>query len=60
MWIKTYGNLYKKLVSTTGEIPIGIYRSLIKEKPKYQRLIVNYFFFKFSVRTLRSKNNCLF
>jgi hypothetical protein len=45
MWIKTYGNLYKKLVSTTGEIPIGIYRSLIKEKPKYQRLIVNIIFF---------------
>ena len=28
MWIKTYGNLYQKLVSTTGEIPIGIYRTL--------------------------------
>ena len=40
MWIKTYGNLYKKLVSTTGEIPIGIYRSQVKETPKYQRFIV--------------------
>jgi hypothetical protein len=27
MWIRTYGNLYKKLTVTTGEIPIGIYRT---------------------------------
>ena len=27
MWIKTYGNLYKKLISTSGEIPIGLYRT---------------------------------
>jgi hypothetical protein len=30
MWIKTYGNLYKKLAFTTGEIPIGIYRTIEK------------------------------
>ena len=28
MWLKTYGNLYKKLAFTTGEILIGIYRTL--------------------------------
>ena len=27
MWLKTYGNLYKKLAHTTFEIPIGIYRT---------------------------------
>lgn len=40
MWIKTYGNLYRKLITTTGEIPIGIYRTLNKEKTKYSRHIV--------------------
>ncbi len=28
MWIKTYGNLYWKLISTTGEIPLGLYRTV--------------------------------
>jgi len=40
MWIKTYGNLYRKLVTTTGEIPIGLYRFLDEEetlKPAYER-----------------------
>ena len=40
MWIKTYGNLYRKLVTTTGEIPIGLYRFLDEEenpKPNYDR-----------------------
>ncbi|XP_053573873.1 potassium channel subfamily T member 2-like [Bombina bombina] len=27
LWIQTYGRLYQKLCSTTGEIPIGIYRT---------------------------------
>lgn len=27
MWLKTYGNLYKKLAHTTFEIPIGLYRT---------------------------------
>jgi len=27
MWIRTYGRLYQKLGSTTGDIPIGIYRT---------------------------------
>ena len=27
MWLKTYGNLYKKLAHTTYEIPIGLYRT---------------------------------
>lgn len=40
MWIKTYGNLYRKLITTTGEIPIGVYRTLHKEKNKLNRLIV--------------------
>jgi hypothetical protein len=28
MWIRTYGNLYRKLVITTGEVPLGIYRKI--------------------------------
>uniref|UniRef100_A0A8C4NHP9 Potassium sodium-activated channel subfamily T member 1 n=1 Tax=Eptatretus burgeri TaxID=7764 RepID=A0A8C4NHP9_EPTBU len=27
LWIRTYGRLYQKLCSSTGEIPIGIYRT---------------------------------
>ncbi|CAF1054179.1 unnamed protein product, partial [Brachionus calyciflorus] len=27
MWLRTYGNLYRKLITTTGEIPIGLYRT---------------------------------
>jgi hypothetical protein len=33
MWIENYGNLYKKLTLTTGEIPIGIYRTLAQDEP---------------------------
>jgi 6-phosphogluconolactonase/glucosamine-6-phosphate isomerase/deaminase len=51
MWIKTYGNLYFKLTKTTGEIPIGIYRTMLKEtnsnKTDFQRLIVYDFFMIF-------------
>ncbi|XP_030062242.1 potassium channel subfamily T member 2 isoform X3 [Microcaecilia unicolor] len=27
LWIRTYGRLYQKLCSTTGDIPIGIYKT---------------------------------
>ncbi|MEQ2162810.1 hypothetical protein GOODEAATRI_023752 [Goodea atripinnis] len=27
LWIRTYGRLYQKLCSSTGDIPIGIYRT---------------------------------
>ncbi|XP_064649247.1 potassium channel subfamily T member 2-like isoform X8 [Lineus longissimus] len=30
LWIRTYGRLYQKLCSTTCEIPIGIYRTMIQ------------------------------
>ena len=31
---KRYGNLYKKMISTTGEIPIGLYRTKQQEITK--------------------------
>ena len=40
MWIKTYGNLYRKLMLTTGEIPIGLYKTIINEKPRCKRVSV--------------------
>jgi len=40
MWLRTYGNLYKKLITTTGEIPIGIYRTKFSENNRQQRHIV--------------------
>jgi hypothetical protein len=59
MWIKTYGNLYFKLTKTTGEIPIGIYRTMLKEtnsnKTDFQRLIVYDFFMIFSDRLIEKK-----
>lgn len=27
LWIRSYGRLYQKLCSTTGDVPIGIYRT---------------------------------
>lgn len=40
MWIKTYGNLYRKLTSTTGEIPIGIYRTHKQDdSPDHHRVV---------------------
>jgi len=36
MWLNTYGNLYKKLITTTGEIPIGLYRTINEENQKKQ------------------------
>ncbi|MGH0183141.1 UNVERIFIED_CONTAM: hypothetical protein FKN15_011284 [Acipenser sinensis] len=27
LWIRTYGRLYQKLCSSTGDIPIGVYRT---------------------------------
>lgn len=34
MWLKTYGNLYRKVTLETGEIPIGIYRTVEKKPVK--------------------------
>ena len=31
IWIETYGRLFQRLCSTTGAIPIGIYRSHVSE-----------------------------
>ena len=36
--LKTYGNLYKKLTMTTGEIPIGLYRTKFDEK-KFENIL---------------------
>lgn len=33
MWIRTYGRLYQKLCSSTGDIPIGIYRTEAHKLP---------------------------
>uniref|UniRef100_A0A674D1H8 Potassium channel subfamily T member 2-like n=1 Tax=Salmo trutta TaxID=8032 RepID=A0A674D1H8_SALTR len=33
LWIRTYGRLYQKLCSSTGDIPIGIYRTENKNSP---------------------------
>lgn len=27
LWIRTYARLYQKLCSSTGDVPIGIYRT---------------------------------
>ena len=49
--MKTYGNLYRKLTSTTGEIPIGIYRTKQYFKtPNIDNLVslsINFYFFIF-------------
>lgn len=37
----TYGNLYRKLATTTAEIPIGIYRTEKQEKIKEDRLVIH-------------------
>lgn len=34
MWLSSYGNLYRKLITTTGEIPIGLYRTISEENRK--------------------------
>ncbi|KPP72575.1 potassium channel subfamily T member 2-like [Scleropages formosus] len=33
LWIRTYGRLYQKLCSSTGDIPIGIYRTESRALP---------------------------
>ncbi|XP_028842067.1 potassium channel subfamily T member 2 isoform X2 [Denticeps clupeoides] len=33
LWIRTYGRLYQKLCSSTGDIPIGIYRTESQKLP---------------------------
>ncbi|XP_051995662.1 potassium channel subfamily T member 2-like [Xyrauchen texanus] len=33
LWIRTYGRLYQKLCSSTGDIPIGIYRTEAHKPP---------------------------
>ncbi|KAG5832751.1 hypothetical protein ANANG_G00294470 [Anguilla anguilla] len=33
LWIRTYGRLYQKLCSSTGDIPIGIYRTESRTLP---------------------------
>ncbi|XP_031690724.1 potassium channel subfamily T member 2 [Oncorhynchus kisutch] len=33
LWIRTYGRLYQKLCSSTGDIPIGIYRTEAQKLP---------------------------
>uniref|UniRef100_A0A3B4Z5J0 Calcium-activated potassium channel BK alpha subunit domain-containing protein n=1 Tax=Stegastes partitus TaxID=144197 RepID=A0A3B4Z5J0_9TELE len=33
LWIRTYGRLYQKLCSSTGDIPIGIYRTEAHKLP---------------------------
>lgn len=33
LWIRTYGRLYQKLCSSTGDIPIGIYRTEAQKRP---------------------------
>jgi hypothetical protein len=39
-WIKTYGNLYRNLALNTGEIPIGIYRTIEKGTHKEFFLVI--------------------
>lgn len=44
LWIRTYGRLYQKLCSSTGDIPIGIYRTeahklLVSEVSCYCHLV---------------------
>ncbi|KAJ8390454.1 hypothetical protein AAFF_G00103890 [Aldrovandia affinis] len=34
LWIRTYGRLYQKLCSSSGDIPIGIYRTESQNLPK--------------------------
>lgn len=41
MWIKTYGNLYKKLITTSGEIPIGLYRTKKDEHFVHRKHLVH-------------------
>ena len=36
IWLKNYGNLYRKLSIENGEIPIGLYRTVEKETNKLQ------------------------
>lgn len=33
LWIRTYGRLYQKLCSSTGDIPIGMYRTEAHKLP---------------------------
>lgn len=33
LWIRNYGRLYQKLCSSTGDIPIGIYRTEAHKLP---------------------------
>jgi hypothetical protein len=37
--MKTYGNLYRKLATTTSDIPIGIYRTEKQDKINEDRLV---------------------
>lgn len=45
LWIRTYARLYQKLCSSTGDVPIGIYRTesqklTTSEVWKYQNIRV--------------------
>ncbi|KAG5847423.1 potassium channel subfamily T member 2 [Anguilla rostrata] len=39
LWIRTYGRLYQKLCSSSGDIPIGIYRTESQNSPKSESQI---------------------
>ncbi|KAG9338398.1 hypothetical protein JZ751_025802, partial [Albula glossodonta] len=38
LWIRTYGRLYQKLCSSSGDIPIGIYRTEFQNSPQSEVL----------------------
>uniref|UniRef100_A0A669BHI8 Potassium channel subfamily T member 2 n=1 Tax=Oreochromis niloticus TaxID=8128 RepID=A0A669BHI8_ORENI len=40
LWIRNYGRLYQKLCSSTGDIPIGIYRTEAHKLPVSELLLV--------------------
>ncbi|XP_075772299.1 potassium channel subfamily T member 2-like isoform X11 [Pelodiscus sinensis] len=39
LWIRSYGRLYQKLCSSTGDIPIGIYRTESQPAPSAERQV---------------------
>ena len=44
MWLKNYGNLYRKLITSSGEIPIGLYRTINESnRPERSSVIYNKF-----------------
>ncbi|KAM7371760.1 hypothetical protein PAMP_008970 [Pampus punctatissimus] len=53
LWIRTYGRLYQKLCSSTGDIPIGIYRTEAHKLPVseviYSKTTVRYTIVKYFV-----------